>query len=322
MGCAPAKETTQASLGGSGTHRTLTSGSVFSIGVSRKQGTNIACPKCGQPMTVPKTNDALANSKQEDWWTNPPTTRSSNPEMDVGNCNFEDDPDDEVLSVLPVEEPAPPPPINHPGEFVRIQKSRKGRTFPYRCYGCDTVIELRQRVTQSKRVCPGCGKAITIEGIDSQVETLTPQRSAVSYDPNAGCATLLLSIAAMLAVGMIVAFGFTGTHGSREAASVLVRINYVFARHRNVDRTKLVQDANCAFVLFENLRQTPICLQCLIKVGPSKGNAGLKYPIHHFVPLHDAWGDDLARLPVDLNASDEVGSDEKTFWSPGMPSDI
>ena len=177
---------------------------------TRKQGTTIHCPKCCQQIVVPITHDAPSDSKQADWHWSPPGKHSGEAEIDPGVFNFEDEPKEEILSVVPVFEtlpvrvqpppprqPTPPPPINHPGEFVQIQRRRKGRTFPYLCNGCGTVVELRQRVTQTKRSCPGCGKEITIASIDSQVEVI------VARGQKAGCATMLLSVAATLLVAYL-----------------------------------------------------------------------------------------------------------------------
>jgi predicted RNA-binding Zn-ribbon protein involved in translation (DUF1610 family) len=162
-------------------------------------------------MIVPNSTCAPPNSKQEDWQTNPPSKQSSEAALGAGVFKFEDGAEESIPTVLPVikgppagEEPPPrpSPPINHPGEFVRIQRMWKGRTFPYQCYGCDTVVQLRQRVTQTKRVCPGCGKAITIAGIDSQIESM------VARGQHGGCATMLLSVLATFFVVFLLALEF------------------------------------------------------------------------------------------------------------------
>jgi hypothetical protein len=150
-------------------------------------------------MVVPGNNASAIDVNEEDWRMAPPPMHHGTPINDTSPFSFDEDPRGRVPSVLPVVEKLPveeepPPPINHANEFIRIQKSRKGWTFPYRCYGCDTVIELRQRVTQTKRVCPGCGKPITIAGIDSQVETLTPRERPRPYDGNTGCVIAFIFI--------------------------------------------------------------------------------------------------------------------------------
>ena len=43
-----------------------------------------------------------------------------------------------------------------------------GQRYDYRCPNCGTQLELRMRVTQTKRKCPHCGSPITPEEIDRQ----------------------------------------------------------------------------------------------------------------------------------------------------------
>jgi DNA-directed RNA polymerase subunit RPC12/RpoP len=85
-----------------------------------------------------------------------------------------------ILDVLPAV-PQPPSqeaqdpvsrPRNYAEDFVRWQRRFPGQNFPFICPKCDTHVQLRQRVVQSRRVCPGCGFRITTEAIDSQLEAM------------------------------------------------------------------------------------------------------------------------------------------------------
>lgn len=68
---------------------------------------------------------------------------------------------------------------NHPESFTWWQKRFPGRTFPFSCTGCGTEVQLRLRVTQSQRVCPGCGTPITVSGIDQQLDEWEPERQRI-----------------------------------------------------------------------------------------------------------------------------------------------
>jgi putative FmdB family regulatory protein len=67
--------------------------------------------------------------------------------------------------------------------------------YHYRCPNCGAALELRQRVTQSKRKCPKCQTPIVTEVIDEQKQAQT----AAMW--RAGCAVpvfvLLLVVIAM-----------------------------------------------------------------------------------------------------------------------------
>lgn len=86
----------------------------------------------------------------------------------------------------------PPEPTDHPAAFVWWQGRTKGRTFPYSCTGCGTTVQLRQRVTQTQRKCPGCGTPITVGAIDKQLDQMEPRRQRAMHPP--GCAGMLLLI--------------------------------------------------------------------------------------------------------------------------------
>jgi predicted RNA-binding Zn-ribbon protein involved in translation (DUF1610 family) len=43
-----------------------------------------------------------------------------------------------------------------------------GYKYFWQCPSCSTSLELKMRVTQTKRKCPHCGHAITPEEIDRQ----------------------------------------------------------------------------------------------------------------------------------------------------------
>jgi len=113
--------------------------------------------------------------------------------------------------VLPRPEETPPEVgARNPAEsFVWWQHRYPGRVFPYLCRSCGTTVQLRQRVTQTRRVCPGCGLAISRERIDRQIHEWEPQRIHL-MSQRSGCAVLFLLLAASMsaAAGVsIVLFG-------------------------------------------------------------------------------------------------------------------
>lgn len=79
--------------------------------------------------------------------------------------------------------------------FVWWQQQFKGRTFPYMCRSCGTVIPLRQRVTQSRRACPGCGQGISVKRIDEQIHEREPERLRRM---KSGCVLLVLLVLASI----------------------------------------------------------------------------------------------------------------------------
>ncbi len=95
---------------------------------------------------------------------------------------------DQLKPVPPITPAPAPPTIKYPEAFVWWQQRQHGRTFPFDCPGCGTQIELRQRVTQSRRVCPGCGFCISIEAIDRQLDRMEPERQR-QLAGCAGCGT-------------------------------------------------------------------------------------------------------------------------------------
>lgn len=81
-----------------------------------------------------------------------------------------------ITSFNKAHAPPPPTPASYPEAFVWWQDQNKGRTFPFRCPGCGVTVELRQRVTQTRRTCPGCGFRIDPAAIDRQLDALEPRR--------------------------------------------------------------------------------------------------------------------------------------------------
>jgi len=69
--------------------------------------------------------------------------------------------------------------MDFPEAFVWWKDRFPGRTFPFECPDCQTVIELRQRVSQRTRACPGCGFKVTIAAIDDQLTQSEPDRLAI-----------------------------------------------------------------------------------------------------------------------------------------------
>jgi uncharacterized Zn finger protein len=47
-----------------------------------------------------------------------------------------------------------------------------GYKYFWRCPNCGTSLELKMRVTQTKRKCPECGTLVTPEEIDRQREAM------------------------------------------------------------------------------------------------------------------------------------------------------
>jgi uncharacterized protein (DUF983 family) len=66
--------------------------------------------------------------------------------------------------------------------------------YEYECPHCSTRLDLRMRVTQTKRKCPQCGTAITTNEIDRQ----TVERAKVQMAVGIGCVGLLV----LMYVGM------------------------------------------------------------------------------------------------------------------------
>ena len=114
----------------------------------------IACPSCARQIKVPThkgTLDATCPGCQKEWEWDP-------------EC------DDWISAPPPVAPPppAPPPPkpTDYPTAFVWWRDRSEDHKFPFPCQ-CGVVVPLRQRVVLSKRVCPGCGREITIADIDA-----------------------------------------------------------------------------------------------------------------------------------------------------------
>jgi len=64
--------------------------------------------------------------------------------------------------------------------------------YEYRCPECGTQLELKMRVTQTRRKCPHCGKPITPQEIDRQAAEKQWQQ-IMGY---LGCLGLLVVLAA------------------------------------------------------------------------------------------------------------------------------
>jgi len=178
---------------------------------TRKEGASVRCPRCQAVLVVPPTSgDDAANESnslnlgspiEKDWKTEPPPDVKrpiprAIPVVQPHPAPEPDDRDDE-----PVSHPPPrrrlrvrrPRPINFAESFVWWQRRFHGRTFPFRCPSCGTTVHLRQRVTQTKRTCPGCGFRITMSAIDRQLEGREPERQRIL--DSSGCATSVLLLA-------------------------------------------------------------------------------------------------------------------------------
>lgn len=59
--------------------------------------------------------------------------------------------------------------------------------YEYQCPSCGTQLELKMRVTQTKRKCPHCGTPITPEEIDSQ-KAVQEEQQTESLTTCFGCA--------------------------------------------------------------------------------------------------------------------------------------
>ncbi len=115
--------------------------------------------------------------------------------------------------------PAPTPPVLNPSEsFVWWQQRRTGHTFPFKCQRptCPVTIQLRHRVAQAKRKCPGCGQAITLEAIDKQLELMEPERQRILFflqrqrrSKPQGCATPTLVLSFCCSAISVWRFWFT-----------------------------------------------------------------------------------------------------------------
>lgn len=80
-------------------------------------------------------------------------------------------------------------------------------TYYYDCPDCGTSVELRKRVTVSKRTCSHCGHEITPEGID---QTLIARRAAyeeANRKSNLIIGWAVLPFAVGLATFCLVSFG-------------------------------------------------------------------------------------------------------------------
>jgi DNA-directed RNA polymerase subunit RPC12/RpoP len=95
--------------------------------------------------------------------------------------------------------------INYPISFVWWQQRFHGRTFPFTCPDCSTVIQLKQRVTQSRRSCPGCGFRITTESIDRQLAEWEPERQEILDRPisGPGCSVILIFLGTSGFAGLV-----------------------------------------------------------------------------------------------------------------------
>ncbi|MDB5339937.1 MAG: hypothetical protein JWN70_5556 [Planctomycetaceae bacterium] len=98
-------------------------------------------------------------------------------------------------------------PDDYPNRFVWWQQRNSGKTYPFRCPTCRTTVELRQRVTQKARVCPGCGFQITIAAIDLQLDYDEPSRQRIIASSSGGCMILFAMLAGGGATVVMVAIG-------------------------------------------------------------------------------------------------------------------
>src|SRR5262245_34478565 len=91
-----------------------------------------------------------------------------------------------------------PPPVDYPVAFVWWQRRKRGQTFPFSCPDCATTCQLRLRVTQTKRVGPGCGFPMTVSAIDRQLDEMEPERRSI-IEKSGGCAALVAALTIIVA---------------------------------------------------------------------------------------------------------------------------
>ncbi len=77
--------------------------------------------------------------------------------------------------------------MNYAEAFLWWRNRFHGRVFPYHCRGCDNEIQLRSRVTQTRRSCPGCGQQFDQRDIDRQLDASEPERQRIMRAQQ-GCA--------------------------------------------------------------------------------------------------------------------------------------
>ena len=76
-------------------------------------------------------------------------------------------------------------------------------SYHYCCPECGTELELRQRVTLTKRRCPNCGRLITPDEIDGQAQQqrieLDKKSEPGCVETTFGCGCLIV----LLCVGLV-----------------------------------------------------------------------------------------------------------------------
>ena len=169
---------------------------------SRKAGESVRCPRCGAVLAVPggvprdpppkaiNFGPGAEEARTEyDWRAVLPSAEPAAPVISAPGLGLPGGPDrrgeerhDDAVNSVSRAGPARPA-VNGPEAFVWWQGRFHGRTFPFKCPGCGTTAELRQRVTLTRRTCPGCGYRIDIAAVDRQLEAMEPERRRLM----AGC---------------------------------------------------------------------------------------------------------------------------------------
>lgn len=142
-----------------------------------RAGETFECPRCDEIVKIPRSAPP------------PSPARSRYSPRPPARVNDKEDEETDIR-----------PRIDFPGAFVWWQRRSPGRTFPFHCPDCGTTVKLRQRVTQTKRTCPGCGFQITVKAIDRQLEEWEAERQRIMNSWGCSPAMILLFIG-VLGVG-------------------------------------------------------------------------------------------------------------------------
>jgi predicted RNA-binding Zn-ribbon protein involved in translation (DUF1610 family) len=149
---------------------------------TRKQGTLVSCPKCGTDVRVPDPSSKKAAGKFGNAVNN----------LVQGLLSHAEERQREIANAKPT---------SYPESFVWWQEQHKGKMFPFACPKCGETTQLRQRVAQRPRICPGCGFTITVSEIDKQLDAMEPDRQR---SMNSGCFGLFTMVFFVSAVAFTI----------------------------------------------------------------------------------------------------------------------
>jgi len=79
-----------------------------------------------------------------------------------------------------------------------------GFQYFWTCPSCGTELELRKRVTQTKRRCPHCGDPVTFQEIDRQGVERGHQEAKRQFDQTTGCLWAFLALLFLIAICQVV----------------------------------------------------------------------------------------------------------------------